>query len=68
LLLPVFNRFETPHRTTLESGNNWVRLNEPCSTHLSSGQLISEVEFLAALAQRLQGDGPIDWRRLRDPV
>ena len=68
LLLPVFNRFETPHRTTVESGNNWVRLNEPGSTHLSSGQLISEVEFLAELAQRLHGDRPIDWRRLQDPV
>jgi len=68
LLLPVFNRFETPHRTTVESGNNWVRLNEPGSTHLRSGQLISEVEFLAELAHRLHGSDPIDWRRLQDPV
>lgn len=68
LLLPVFNRFETPHRTTVESGNNWVRLNEPGSTHLRSGQLISEVAFLAELAHRLHGDTPIDWRRLQDPV
>ena len=68
LLLPVFNRFETPHRTTVESGNNWVRLNEPGSTHLASGQLISEVEFLAELAHRLHGSEPIDWRRLQDPV
>jgi anaerobic selenocysteine-containing dehydrogenase len=68
LLLPVFNRFETPHRTTVESGNNWVRLNEPGSTHLASGQLISEVEFLAELAHRLHGNEPIDWRRLQDPV
>ncbi|MCP9887685.1 FdhF/YdeP family oxidoreductase [Cyanobium sp. ATX 6A2] len=68
LLLPVYNRFETPHRTTVESGNNWVRLNEPGSTHLRSGQLISEVAFLAELAHRLHGDTPIDWRRLQDPV
>jgi hypothetical protein len=68
LLLPVFNRFETPHRTTVESGNNWVRLNEPGSTHLRGGQLISEVAFLAELAHRLLGDDPIDWRRLQDPV
>jgi anaerobic selenocysteine-containing dehydrogenase len=67
LLLPVFNRFETPHRTTVESGNNWVRLNEPGTTHLRSGQLISEVAFLAELAHRLLGDDPIDWRRLHDP-
>ncbi|MGL6134249.1 MAG: molybdopterin dinucleotide binding domain-containing protein, partial [Prochlorococcaceae cyanobacterium] len=58
----------TPHRTTVESGNNWVRLNEPGSTHLRSGQLISEVAFLAELAHRLHGDTPIDWRRLQDPV
>ena len=73
LLLPVFNRFETPHRTTVESGNNWVRLNEPGTTHLRStsgggGQLISEVAFLAELAHRLHGSEPIDWRRLQDPV
>ncbi|MFM7634299.1 MAG: FdhF/YdeP family oxidoreductase, partial [Cyanobacteriota bacterium] len=68
LLLPVFNRFETPHRTTVESGNNWVRLNEPGSTHLRGGDLISEVAFLAELAHRLHGDTPIDWRRLQDPI
>jgi molybdopterin-dependent oxidoreductase alpha subunit len=67
LLLPVFNRFETPHHTTVESGNNWVRLNEPGSTHLGGGQLISEVTFLAELAHRLHGQDPIDWRRLQDP-
>jgi molybdopterin-dependent oxidoreductase alpha subunit len=68
LLLPVFNRFETPHRTTVESGNNWVRLNEPGSTHLRNSQLTSEVVFLAELAHRLFGDTLIDWRRLQDPV
>jgi molybdopterin-dependent oxidoreductase alpha subunit len=68
LLLPVFNRFETPHRTTVESGNNWVRLNEPGTTHLRSGQLVSEVGFLAELAHRCLGDDPIDWRRLQDPA
>ena len=67
LVLPVFNRFETPHRTTVESGNNWVRLNEPGSTHLQAGSLVSEVVFLAELAGRLMGDGPIDWRRLQEP-
>jgi len=66
LLLPVFNRFETPHRTTVESGNNWVRLNEPGRTHLRGGQLRSEVELLAELAHRLLGDSPIAWRRLHD--
>jgi len=68
LLLPVLNRFESPVRTTVESGNNWVRLNEPGSTHLRSGQLISEVAFLARLAHALHGSTPIDWGRLQDPV
>ena len=66
LVLPVFNRFETPHRTTTESGNNFVRLNEPGSTHLKTADLISEVGFLAELARRLLGTDPIDWGRLQD--
>jgi molybdopterin-dependent oxidoreductase alpha subunit len=66
LLLPVFNRFETPHRSTTESGNNYVRLNEPGSTHLKGADLISEVAFLAELAMRLMGTDPIDWGRLQD--
>ncbi|MCP4885380.1 MAG: oxidoreductase, partial [Planctomycetaceae bacterium] len=56
LLLPVYNRFETPHRTTVESGNNWVRFNEPGDTHLKRANLTSEVEFLAELAHRIFGD------------
>ncbi|ABI46698.1 oxidoreductase alpha (molybdopterin) subunit [Synechococcus sp. CC9311] len=68
LLLPVFNRFETPHRTTVESGNNWVRLNEPGTTHLKRANLTSEVGFLAELAHRLFGDEPIHWKRLQDPI
>jgi molybdopterin-dependent oxidoreductase alpha subunit len=68
LLLPVFNRFETPHRTTVESGNNWVRLNEPGRTHLRGSELMSEVVFLAELAHRLLGETPVDWGRLQDPV
>ncbi len=68
LVLPVFNRFETPHRTTVESGNNFVRLNEPGSTHLRGADLISEVGFLAELARRRFGSDPIDWGRLQDPV
>ena len=64
----MFNRFETPHRTTVESGNNYVRLNEPGTTHLKAADLISEVEFLSRLASRLRRDDPIDWGRLQDPV
>jgi molybdopterin-dependent oxidoreductase alpha subunit len=66
LLLPVFNRFENPHRTTVESGNNFVRLNDPGKTHIRQGELVSEVEFLTELAHRLHGESPVQWRRLRD--
>jgi molybdopterin-dependent oxidoreductase alpha subunit len=66
IIIPVFNRFETPHRTTTESGNNFVRLNDSGTTHLKKGDLISEVEFLTELAHRLLGDTPVDWRRLQN--
>lgn len=66
LLLPVFNRFENPHKTTVESGNNFVRLNDEGQTHLRDGDLISEVEFLTELAHRIHGESPIPWRNLRD--
>lgn len=66
LVLPVFNRFENPHKTTVESGNNFVRLNDEGQTHLQDADLVSEVEFLTELAHRLQGESPIQWRRLQD--
>lgn len=66
IIIPVFNRFETPHPTTTESGNNFVRLNSPGKTHLKQGELVSEVEFLTELAHRLLGDTPIDWRQLQN--
>lgn len=68
LVLPVFNRFETPHATTTESGNNFVRFNDPGRSHLKHADLISELGFLAELARRRLGSDPIDWGRLQDPV
>ena len=68
MIIPVFNRFENPHATTTESGNNFVRLNSPGTTHLDQTDLISEVEFIAELAHRIHGERPIDWRKLQDPV
>ncbi|NES95477.1 MAG: oxidoreductase, partial [Desertifilum sp. SIO1I2] len=65
IVIPVFNRFETPHKTTVESGNNFVRLNDEGKTHVK-GDLISEVEFLTELAYRLFGTSPLDWRKLQD--
>lgn len=66
LIIPVFNRFENPHRTTTESGNNFVRLNDPGKTHLKGADLIAEVDFLSELAHRLHGDHPVNWRQLQD--
>lgn len=66
LLLPVFARFENPHKTTVESGNNYVRLNDAGKTHLKAGDLVSEVDFLIELAHRRLGNEPINWRKLTD--
>lgn len=66
IVIPVFARFENPHKTTVESGNNFVRLNDEGSTHLQNADLISEVEFLTELAHRVHGDYPVDWRNLQD--
>ena len=68
LILPVFNRFENPHRTTTESGNNFVRLNEPGTTHLNAPEtdLISEIELITEIAYRCLGENPINWKRLQD--
>jgi len=67
LILPVFNRFENPHKTTVESGNNFVRLNDEGKSHLSEADLVPEVHLLTELADRIHGSSPINWRKLRDP-
>lgn len=66
IIVPVLNRFENPHKTTVESGNNFVRLNDEGNTHLKDADLISEVEFLTELAHRLLGNDPIKWHKLQD--
>lgn len=68
LILPVFNRFENPHKTTTESGNNFVRLNNEGTSHITStqGDLISEIELITEIAHSLLGDEPINWRKLQD--
>ncbi|WP_310412848.1 FdhF/YdeP family oxidoreductase [Chamaesiphon sp. OTE_8_metabat_110] len=67
IIIPVFNRFENPYKTTSESGNNFVRLNDAGETHLKSGDLIPEVEFLTKLAHYVLGEEPIQWRKMQDP-
>ncbi|MEP0946496.1 FdhF/YdeP family oxidoreductase [Nodosilinea sp. FACHB-141] len=66
IIVPVYARFENPHKTTVESGNNFVRLNSPGKTHLTKGDLVTEIDFLAELAHRIHGEDPIQWRRLHD--
>jgi molybdopterin-dependent oxidoreductase alpha subunit len=66
IVIPVLNRFENPHKTTVESGNNFVRLNDEGKTHLTDADLISEVEFMTELAHRLLGTYPIEWRKMQD--
>lgn len=66
LILPVFNRFENPHKTTVESGNNFVRLNDEGKSHLDTADIVSEVHLLTELAHRIHGDSPINWRKLQD--
>lgn len=68
IVIPVLNRFENPYKTTVESGNNFVRLNDEGKTHLTDADLIPEIYFLSELASRLHGDSPVNWRRLQDPV
>lgn len=65
LVLPVFNRFENPHKTTTESGNNYVRLNNIGKTHLK-GDLISEVALIVEIAHRIHGEKPIAWGQLNN--
>jgi len=66
IIVPVLNRFENPHKTTVESGNNFVRLNDAGKTHLKKANLIAEVDFLTEIAHRLLGNEPVDWRKLQD--
>ncbi len=66
IIVPVFNRFENPHKTTVESGNNFVRLNDEGKTHLKDADLIPEVDFLTELAHRIHGEYPVNWRKLQD--
>ncbi|MEP0916697.1 FdhF/YdeP family oxidoreductase [Leptolyngbya sp. DQ-M1] len=66
IVIPVLTRFENPHKTTAESGNNFVRLNDEGHTHLKNAELISEVGFLTEIADRVLQDSPVQWRKLQD--
>lgn len=64
LIVPVFARDEEPQPTTQESMFNYVRLSEggPPAVY---GELRSEVDVIASLAERILPPGRFDWARLR---
>jgi molybdopterin-dependent oxidoreductase alpha subunit len=72
LVLPVLARDEEKQATTQESMFNFVRLSEGGTA--PSGEMRSEVEILASLAERVLPPGRFDWaamrshRRLREEI
>jgi molybdopterin-dependent oxidoreductase alpha subunit len=64
LLLPVLARDEEPQATTQESMFNYVRLSDG-GTPAVPGEMRSEVEIVAALAERVLPPGRFDWQALR---
>ena len=63
IILPVLARDEERQSTTQESMFNFVRLSDGGPARYKGPR--SEVEVVAALAQRLfDGDGPIDWQAM----
>jgi molybdopterin-dependent oxidoreductase alpha subunit len=67
IIIPVLARDEHTYITTVESGNNYVRYNQPGTTHLDRRYVIPEIQFLTHLADSLLGQDPIHWQRMRDP-
>ena len=63
-VVPVFARDEESQATSQESMFNFVRLSEGGNPP-PVGDLRSEVEVLAALAERILPAGRFDWKRLR---
>jgi molybdopterin-dependent oxidoreductase alpha subunit len=64
LVLPVLARDEEPQPTTQESMFNYVRLSDG-GTPAVPGEMRSEVEVIAALAERVLPPGRFDWSALR---
>jgi molybdopterin-dependent oxidoreductase alpha subunit len=63
LVLPVLARDEEPEATTQESMFNFVRLSDG-GTPAVDGEMKSEVEILAALAQRILPRDRFDWSHI----
>lgn len=64
IVLPVLARDEEPQPTTQESMFNFVRLSEG-GTPAVRGEIRSEVEAIAGLAERVLPAGRFDWQALR---
>ena len=64
LLLPVLARDEEPEPTTQESMFNFVRLSDGGAPNVK-GELRTEVDVLASLAERILPQGRFDWSTLR---
>lgn len=64
LILPVLARDEEPEPTTQESMFNFVRLSEGGKPAVA-GEMLSEVEVIASLAERILPPGRFDWKGMR---
>jgi anaerobic selenocysteine-containing dehydrogenase len=64
IVVPVLARDEESQATTQESMFNFVRLSDG-GTPAVAGEMRSEVEIIAALAERVLPPGRFDWSRLR---
>jgi molybdopterin-dependent oxidoreductase alpha subunit len=64
IVVPVLARDEESQTTTQESMFNFVRLSEG-GTPAVAGELRSEVDVIAALAERVLPAGRFEWSRLR---
>ncbi|MCA9857254.1 MAG: FdhF/YdeP family oxidoreductase [Dehalococcoidia bacterium] len=64
VILPVFARDEEPEATTQESMFNYVRLSDGGRAAVS-GELRSETDILASIAERILPEGRFDWQALR---
>jgi len=65
IILPVLARDEEAQATTQESMFNFVRLSEG-GTPAVAGEMRSEVDVIAALAELILPPGRFDWPALRD--
>ena len=64
VILPALTRDEEPQPTTQESMFNYVRLSDG-GTPAVRGEMRSEVEIIASLAERILPAGRFDWAALR---